>query len=271
MNVIREPSVAGMFYPADEENLKTEVDLLLSITDTENKFNNAVGLISPHAGYMYSGKTAAVGFNAVSEKKIDTVIIISPSHNEYFAGVSIYNGDAYRTPLGAVEINKSISEKLSEEGKFIFEGIEGHRKEHAIEVQIPFLQRIFENFSIVPVVMGDQRDVFVDKLADKLAEVIDDKTLIVASSDMSHFYPKEKASHLDSIVEEHIKKFDYAGLQKDLNNRICEACGGGPIVAMMKAADKAGKTRSKILARSDSGDVTGDDSSVVGYLSAVVY
>ncbi len=271
MNVIREPAVAGMFYPADTENLKTEVDLFLSIADTEKKFKNAVGLISPHAGYMYSGKTAAFGFNAVSEKIIDSVIIISPSHHEYFAGVSIYNGDAYRTPLGVVEINKSISRKLSEEGKFIFEGIEGHRKEHAIEVQIPFLQRVFENFSIVPVVMGDQGDVFVNKLADKLAEVIDDKTLIVASSDMSHFYTKEKANHLDSIVEEHVKKFDYTGLQEDFNNRICEACGGGPIVAMMKAADKIGKNRSKILARSDSGDVSGDDKSVVGYLSAVVY
>jgi len=130
---------------------------------------------------------------------------------------------------------------------------------------------LFKDFSIVPIVMGDQNILFVNELAEKLAELITNETLIVASSDLSHFYNKLKANQLDSVVERHIKNFDYNGLQRDLETKKCEACGGGAIVAMMKASDLVKKKKSIILSRSDSGDVSGDNSEVVGYLSAAVY
>ncbi|MFA3782187.1 AmmeMemoRadiSam system protein B [Melioribacteraceae bacterium 4301-Me] len=271
MKRIREPAVAGMFYPSSPQKLLDEVKTLFDLTRSETNIDNILGIVSPHAGYVYSGKIAASAFNILLNKNYHTVIIISPSHREYFPGISIYDGDAYKTPLGIVPVNKEVRQKLIDSGQFIFEGVQGHRAEHAVEVQLPFLQVILKDFEIVPIVMGDQSRQYVDELSKSIASSLDEKTLIVASSDLSHFYSKETANMLDSIVENHINKFDFDGLQKDLESGKCEACGGGAIVAMMKAAYIASKKNSKVLARGDSGDVTGDFSEVVGYLSAAVY
>lgn len=271
MNSIREPAVAGMFYSASPDKLKGDIQLLLDLTRPDEIYEGVVGIVSPHAGYMYSGRTAAYAFNAIGGKSFETVVIISPSHKEYFQGASIFNGEAFRTPLGDVPLNKNMIYKLTENSQYIFESIHGHRSEHAVEVQIPFLQMVMNKFTIVPIVIGDQRKMFVDILAEKLAEVVDENTLIVASTDLSHFFTKKEAHRLDSIVEEHIKNFEYDKLQEDLEADKCQACGGGAIVAMMKTADLINKRKSKVLSRSDSGDVTGDHSEVVGYLSAIVY
>ena len=145
------------------------------------------------------------------------------------------------------------------------------RKEHALEVQIPFLQSVLKDFKIVPIVMGDQGKMFVDELAEKISKVVNDETLVVASSDMSHFYSSEEADRLDSVVEKRINDFDFEQLLRDLDDHKCEACGGGPIAVMMKAASLKNINKSFVINRSDSGDVTGDKSEVVGYLSAVIY
>jgi len=173
--------------------------------------------------------------------------------------------------MGIVEVDKELRNKFIAESKNIFTGLAGHRAEHALEVQLPFLQFLYPDIKILPIVIGDQSKVFVDELAEKLAEVYDENTLIVASSDLSHFYTREQANKLDSIVAERITAFEYDKLQTDLEKRNCEACGGGAIVALMKAAAKHNKTNAKVIHRSDSGDTTGDTSEVVGYLSAVVY
>lgn len=271
MNKIRKPAVAGSFYPAEKNKLIDQIKLLLDITKTNEVYENISGLVAPHAGYLYSGKTAAYAFNTIANKNYETVIIISPSHREYFPGISIYDGDAYETPLGITEINKSVKEKIISESKNIFEGIQGHRNEHAIEVEIPFLQAVLKDFTIIPVVMGDQSKIYVDELSQKLAEVIDDKTLIVASSDLSHFYSRKEAQKLDLNVKKRIDDFDFNGLQNDLELKNSEACGGGCIVSLMKSAELKNIKKSKVLSYSDSGDVTGDTSEVVGYLSAVIY
>lgn len=271
MKTIREPAVAGMFYPASAAKLKDEVKWLLDKFKPEQNFQNVFGIVSPHAGYIYSGKTAAFAFNSVANKKYKTVLIISPSHREYFPGISIYSGDAYKTPLGNVPLNKEMISKLTDDDKFIFEGLNGHRTEHAVEIQIPFLQIVMKDFSIVPIVIGDQRKMFVDGLAQKLTEVVDDETLIVASSDLSHFHTKAEADKIDSLIEKRITDFDFEGLQYDLDNRHCEACGGGGIVALMKAAYILNVKKAVVLSHTDSGDVSGDSSEVVGYLSAVIY
>ena len=268
---IRHQQVAGYFYPAEKEKLQHDVSLLLNVTKPEKSFNKIFGIVSPHAGYIYSGKTAAYAYNLLKDKKYKTVIVISPSHSEYFPGISIYDGDAYETPLGIVEIDNEMAYKLVGNSKIIFRGVEGHRREHALEVQIPFLQSVIKDFKIVPIVMGDQSKRFVDELAEQISKVADDSTLVVASSDMSHFYNASEADRLDSIVEKRINDFDFEGLHQDLEAHECEACGGGPIVAMMKAASLKNINKSFVINRSDSGDVTGDRSEVVGYLSAVVY
>ena len=271
MSKIREPAVAGMFYPANGKRLKSEISVLLDIAANEKDYKNVFGLICPHAGYVYSGKTAAHAYNTIRNKGYETVVVISPSHYEYFAGSCIYNGDEYKTPLGRIQINEKFRDNLVDADKSIFTGENGHGKEHALEVQLPFLQTVLHNFQLVPIVIGDQQKKFVDTLALKLAEVIDDKTLIIASSDLSHFYNKQTADAFDSVVENDIKDFNYQKLQDDLDLHKCFACGGGGIVTMLKSASIKGIKNSEILSRTDSGDVTNDDSSVVGYLSAVVY
>ena len=271
MRKLRKAAVAGLFYPAEQNKLSEEIKLLLSVSRPVENFQNIFGIISPHAGYIYSGRTAAYGFNLLKNKNYHNIIIISPSHREYFPGMCIYDGDAYTTPLGQVEINKELANRIIKGSKTIFWGENGHKQEHAIEVQIPFLQSVMSDFKIVPIVMGDQSKIFVDELANQLVNAVDYTTVIVASSDMSHFYTKEKADELDSIVENAVNNFEYDKLQDYLDRRVCEACGGGPIVAMMKAASLVNKKRSFVLNRSDSGDITGDFNEVVGYLSAVVY
>ena len=268
---IRHQQVAGFFYPAEKDKLQRDISLMLQVAKPEKLFGKIFGIVSPHAGYIYSGKTAASVYNLLKNKKYKTVIVISPSHAEYFSGISIYDGDAYETPLGIVEINQEMAEELVKNSKTIFRGIQGHRKEHALEVQIPFLQSVLKDFNIVPIVMGDQSKIFVDELAEKISKMVDDETLVVASSDMSHLYSSEEANKLDSVVEKRINDFDFENLLKDLDNHQCEACGGGTIAAMMKAAALNNIRKSLVINRSDSGDITGDKSEVVGYLSAVVY
>jgi AmmeMemoRadiSam system protein B len=271
MSQFRPSSAAGYFYPGNKDKLNEQVESLFRTIDTEKTFNHISGLVAPHAGYIYSGKTAAHAYNTIKEKSYKNVIIISPSHREYFQGNSVYNGDGYITPLGIVDVNKELVQKLTDNSKNIFKGIQGHREEHGIEVHLPFLQFLLSDFKIVPVVMGDQSKIYIDELANKIAEILDDQTLIVASSDLSHFYPRYKANELDSVVEKRIGDYDYEGLYNDLEHKKCEACGGGPIVAMMKSLDIIKKNKSLVLHRSDSGETTGDIKEVVGYLSDAIY
>lgn len=271
MSEVRRPVVAGMFYPGDAEKLRNDVQNYLNNVDIKLDSEKIFGIVSPHAGYVYSGQTAAYGFKMIENKGYERVVVLSPSHRIYFAGSSIFSGDAYLTPLGEVPVDKELRDKLTENSKTIFSGMEGHGQEHALEVQLPFLQAALGEFTLVPIVIGDQSSVFVYELADRIARVMDDNTLVVASSDLSHFYKKHTADKLDSVVAEDIAQFDYAKLQDDLETRKCEACGGGAIVSLLKAAKNRNMSKTEILARSDSGDVSGDNSEVVGYLSAVVY
>ncbi len=271
MKNVRPATVAGYFYPADPVKLSKDISLMLERNKPKHRFKKIFGIVSPHAGYVYSGSTAAHAYNLVKGLNYKRVIVISPSHSEYFPGVCVFEGDAYETPLGILEVDKEFSEKLTKNNSIIFSGFEGHRKEHALEVQLPFLQSVLNDFKIVPVVMGDQTKSIVDALANRLAEVADEETLIVASSDMSHFHSKSGADKLDSIVEKRINSFDFENLQKDIDLRNCEACGGGPIIALLKSAALKNIKHSTVLHRSDSGDITGDSDGVVGYLSAVVY
>lgn len=272
MESIREEAVAGMFYPAEADELDRQLNLMLDTFKSAKRYKNVVGIISPHAGYIYSGNTAAYAYNVLKyDAEFETAIIISPSHREYFSGVSIYNGDGYKTPFGKIYLNKDLCEKLVENGESIFYGTEGHGYEHALEVQLPFLQKIKNQFSIVPVVIGDQSRVFIDDLAESLSKSMDTKSTVIVSSDLSHFYTKDKADKLDSKIENYINSYNYNDLMIDLDNRICEACGGGGIVALMKGAELQKQSMAEVLSHTDSSEVSGDTSSVVGYLSAVIY
>ncbi len=268
---IRQPAVAGMFYPGDQRLLKQEVDSLLKKAQPELPLGKIVALISPHAGYTYSGLTAAYGYKLLEEKTFETVVIISPSHREYFEGISIYQGKAYQTPLGALLVDEELRAELLGQSDLIESSSRGHGAEHAIEVQLPFIQQTLGDVKILPLVMGDQRSDFCFELGNVLADVLQEKEcLLIASTDLSHYYPYDTAKKIDKRTVEDIERFDYEKLMEDLDSNYAEACGGGPTVAVLSAAKQLGATDVQILHHCNSGDVTGDHSGVVGYLSATI-
>ena len=268
---VREPAVAGLFYPAEPEILRKEVQHLLHEATASTAKGKAIALVLPHAGYMYSGFTASIGYKLLSKKTFDTIVIVSPSHREYFNGISVYDGTAFKTPLGNLPIDQELADALVDDN-IIIRSEDGHRKEHAIEVHLPFLQTLFDTVKILPIVMGDQRRTLCFYLGDKLAEVLQRKNvLLLASTDLSHYHTYEEANLLDKIVLTDIASFDIEKLMDDLETQRIEMCGGGPTVAVLRAAKLLGATRTEILQHCNSGDVTGEHDRVVGYLSAAAY
>jgi len=270
---IRQPAVAGMFYPEKKMELDRTVAIVLEESQEYNIPGVIQGMVVPHAGYMFSGGVAARAYRQVFEHDVDIVVVISPSHCEYFTEISIYDGYAYSTPLGALPVDREIAEKLLTTSPQIILSDKGHRfDEHALEVQLPFLQKVFNKFRFIPIVMGEHSQDNIQSLANGLAQVLkDEKVLIVASSDLSHFYTDEKATSLDQVVVEDMENFDEEKLFQDLKSGRAEMCGGGPAMTTMKACKLLGADKGKVLLYRNSGDITGDRSEVVGYLSAIFY
>ncbi len=270
MSYVRHPAVAGLFYDADPVRLDRTVSELLQESRGKRPGGRLVGLISPHAGYMYSGSTAAKGYVLLEGLKFDTVVIVGPSHREFFNGISIYPGDGFLTPLGEVPIDQEIRDALVSISSSIRSGESGHRAEHSVEVQLPFLQKVLGSFSFVPIVMGNQTRLLCDTLAEALARsLLDRNALLVASSDLSHYHSYDTALSLDRQILEDVEAFDENSLMMKLEQQRVEACGGGPMVTVMKALKKLGADASNVIFYCNSGDVTGEKDAVVGYLSAV--
>lgn len=269
---IRESAIAGTWYPGDPAVLKSQVERFLAMAEVPELKGEPVGLIAPHAGYMYSGQVAGYAYKAIKGKKFDSVVIVAPSHYVWFQGVSVYAKGGYETPLGVVSIDEGLSSKLMELSPLVKELPQAHKKEHSLEIQLPFLQVVLGEFELVPLVMGDQDQRTCRELGRALADLVkraSKKVLLVASTDLSHFYPYERATVLDKAFISRVEALDPEGLIKDLEAKVCEACGAGPVVAVMFAAKVLGARRGLILKYANSGDVTGDKTSVVGYLSAI--
>jgi len=260
-----------MFYPDDPAVLDKQLETLLGHAELQPSRGSVVGMILPHAGYAYSGYTASLGYKLLRKKPVDTVVIVSPSHREYFDGISVYGGSAYRTPLGDLKIDEDVRTELLKNDAVIVSSDAGHRGEHAIEVQLPFIQKVLSGAKIVPIVMGEQRREYCFHLGKRLADVLRHKrVLLIASSDLSHYHPYEEAQSLDAIIIGDVAQFDYEKMMNDLESERAEACGGGPMVAVLDAAHRLGASRAEILYHCNSGDITGDRHSVVGYLSAAL-
>jgi AmmeMemoRadiSam system protein B/AmmeMemoRadiSam system protein A len=285
---VRPPEVAGSFYPADPQVLGKTVDGLLAKANPQQPQGELISLSVPHAGYEFSGQVAAYAFALLKGRKFARVVVISPCHIEAFPFSSVYDGDAYSTPLGTIPVDKEFAKKLVGQSSLIQFSERGHgevngRGEHSLEVELPFLQRTLGEFKLVPIVMGDQNHDLERALGVALAKLIQAEhkkagagspqpgdTLIVASSDLSHYHPYDEAVRLDHKVLNAITEWDYFNMSQNFERRIWEACGGGPIVAMMIAAERLGANRAQVLKYANSGDVTGDKSRVVGY-GAVAY
>ena len=271
MTTVRLPAVAGMFYPDDARLLGRQIEELLESAEVKPLEGRLMALVSPHAGYIYSGRTAAHGFALLRGLSFETVVIVSPSHREYFDGISAYSGSAFRTPLGDVAVDDELRSSVAAGDEIIAVSGSGHGVEHAVEVQIPFLQKVLNKFRILPIVMGDQRREYCMHLGDKLANVVRGKNvLLLASTDLSHYHPYRVAVQLDGIVIDDVRNLDFEQLMTDLDAERAEACGGGPTVAVLRAATALGANRARILHSCNSGDITGDKSGVVGYVSAAI-
>lgn len=267
---VRQPAAAGGFYPADPQELARTVDALLAHAQPAAT-EAPTALVVPHAGYMYSGAVAAHAYALLKGRKYERVVVISPSHVDAFRFSAVFDGDAYATPLGAVPVDKAFAARLVKAGSGIQLSSRGHvvsggRGEHALEVQLPFLQRVLGEFALVPVVMGDQSYEACRSLGVALAKTVgNSSTLIVASSDLSHYHPYEEAVRLDRRVLKAVQEWDYYTMARNFEQNIWEACGGGPIVAAMIACERLGARQVRLLRYANSGDVTGDRSQVVGY------
>lgn len=284
---VRRAAVAGSFYPADPVRLKGMMEVMLAEVDSHPRAGKVLALVAPHAGYVYSGSVAACAYAALRGRTFSRVIVISPSHYEAFHFTSIFNGDAYETPLGVIPVDKEFALRLSEVDAACQLSNRGHDPadegtEHAIEVQLPWLQHVLGSFTLVPIVMGDQSYGTSRSLGSALGTLLKElepapshptsphpvETLIVASSDLSHYFTAESAVAMDRRTLRALESWDYFTMAKNFESQRWEACGGGPIVATMIASERLGANVAQVLKYAHSGDVTGDQVRVVGYGAA---
>lgn len=269
---VRRPVIAGSWYPGKPETLKRDIGRYLKDAGAEDISSKPVAIVTPHAGYVYSGPVAAYAYKAISERDYSTVVVISPSHRAYFPFVSVWPKGSYETPLGPIEVDEDLCARLLGSPD-IQDDTRPHSSEHALEIQLPFLQTVLKPFRLCPLIMGRQDLPLCENLADALHLHIKDpdNTLIVASSDLSHFHSSSMAEKMDRSVAELINAFDVPGLSAALESSSSEACGGGPIMVALLYGKLLGRNSARVLRYAHSGHITGDNSSVVGYLAAVVY
>jgi MEMO1 family protein len=269
---IRKSAIAGSWYPGNPETLRKDIRGYLKDASIPEIPRKPTAIITPHAGYMYSGPVAAYAYKAISGHDYSTVVVISPSHRSYFPFISVWPKGSYETPLGRIEVDEELCERLTV-SKDIHDDAKPHSGEHALEIQLPFLQSVLKPFKLCPLIMGRQDLTLCESLAESLHTCIKepDHTLIVASSDLSHFHSAHAAEKMDQNIVKRIETFDISGLSLDLERTYSEACGGGPILAALLYNKKLSRMESKVLRYAHSGHITGDNSSVVGYLSAVIY
>lgn len=269
---IRNPILAGTWYPRDKKTLQKSIRDYLGSVSPPRPEGNIKAIIVPHAGHHYSGRVAAHAYKLIKNENVDRVIMIGPSHRFGFRGVSVNLQSGYRTPLGTVSVDKVWGEKIIDTSPNIKWVPQAHAYEHSLEIQIPFLQTVLKDFKIIPIVMGQQDLQTCTELSASLIKAIgrSDRTLLLASTDLSHFHDYNKALKLDSTFTGYVKSNDSTGLAKAITAGKCEACGVGPVITIMMTAYNLKADRTVILNYANSGDVTGDHSRVVGYLSAVL-
>lgn len=276
MENIREPTVAGAFYPSDPDVLSDDVRGYLKKAKKEAIEGDIIALISPHAGYAYSGQVAAYAYKLVEGMDFDDVVVIAPSHQWPFEGASIYHRGGFRTPLGVVPIDGDMCDEImARDRRFRFIP-EAHLKEHSLEVQLPFLQVVHKGYKLVPIVlMGGVNYEICQSLGKAIVESLGKRNvLIIASSDLTHSHDFREVVEQDELLAQHIDEFDITGLAEDLRKGRCQACGDGSILSAMIAAKTLGGDKGKVLNLTNSGDVTGDKrpgNYTVGYLAGVFY
>lgn len=280
--MLRQPAVAGSFYPNDAENLKRIIESCfldksgIGFIPKLNKFEGndyPINVMVPHAGYQYSGAIATHGYcSIVTNGFPDVFIIISPNHTGFGSEISIFNEGEWITPLGNVEVDCEFADEIISISDIASSDFTAHVNEHSIEVQLPFLQYFSSDFKIVPITIGVQTFATSNDLANAIFEAgnnLDKSYCVIASTDLSHFNNQEKANKVDGFVLEDIAEMNEFKLFEEVVQYNITMCGYGPVMTAISLSKMSGKDSCEILAYQTSGDVTGDLSSVVGYASGV--
>jgi len=269
---LRRTAVAGSWYPGEARAIAAEVEGYLRAVPATSWPGTLVALISPHAGLRYSGPVAAHGYALLRGKSGLTAVLVGPAHRADFDGSSVFARGGFETPLGTVPVDEELAGLLAGRDPGVVERPGPHRDEHSLEMQLPFLQHLVPRLRVVPVLMGRQSREDVEVLADALARSLAGRdALLVASSDLSHYHPAPVANALDARVVGDIGRFDPEALMDRLETEPGHACGGGPMVAVMKAARALGADSAPVLRYADSGDAGEKNKTrVVGYVSAAL-
>jgi AmmeMemoRadiSam system protein B len=269
----RPAAVAGTWYPGTAAALTRDVDGYLQLAP-EWTAGAIQAVLAPHAGLMFSGPVGAHAYRAAASQRFDVIVIAGPSHFVGFDGVSIFPEGAFATPLGDAIIDEVAARALSS-SPVVRPLPSAHQREHSVEIQLPFVRRLFPDATIVPLVMGHQTRETILGLADALVAACRGRqALLVGSTDLSHYFDAQTAERLDQRVQSHVAAFDPEGLlalfeeYPEHERGRYVACGGGPAIAVMMAARQLGATDAQVLKYAHSGEVSGDYSGVVGYLAA---
>ena len=268
--IIRQPQVAGQFYPSSRQELKNQIGTLI---DKKADKSDVIACVLPHAGYMYSGAVAGKTVSRINLK--DKIILLGPNHTGYGARFSMMTEGSWQTPLGEIKIDAHLAKEILKRSKYLEDDASAHRYEHSLEVELPFLQYFKSDFEIVPIIfLSDEFELLKEigrEIAYTLKELnIKDSTLIVASSDMTHYEPQIQAQKKDKEAIEAILELNEDRLIKRIQDLNISMCGYAPVIAMLSAAKLLGAKAGKLIQYQTSGDVTGDKSSVVGYAGIIV-
>jgi AmmeMemoRadiSam system protein B len=265
---IRMPAVAGRFYPANAEKLLQELEGFLTPDPSPIR---AFGCVAPHAGYVYSGSIAGAVYSRIAVPRC--CVVLCPNHTGLGPPLSIMSSGDWHTPLGSVPIDEELATELKTRLAQLTEDRDAHRAEHAIEVQLPFLEVRQRFLKFVPIVLGTSRFELLEALGIALAEVCgtrDERPLIVASSDMNHYESDAITRRKDQMAIDRVLALDARGLHDVVMNEDISMCGFGPATAMITAAKNLGATQAELVEYATSGDVSGDRDRVVGYAGIVV-
>ncbi|HOG28807.1 MAG TPA: AmmeMemoRadiSam system protein B [Vicinamibacterales bacterium] len=268
--VRRPAAVAGTWYPGQPARLAAEIERYTEAVSARIS-GDIVGLVAPHAGLAYSGPVAAHAYRQLDGRAYDVVVLVGPSHHVGFEGVAIAPRGVFETPLGDLPISEADADAIMAASPIVQDLPAAHRREHSVEMQLPFIQRMLPGVPIVPLVMGHQSRSTVAALGDGLAAALAHRRpLLVASSDLSHYQDSRRAAQLDQVIVTAVERFDPEAVERALARNPEHACGGGPMVAVMRAARALGAADARVLCYADSGAVSGDTSAVVGYMAAVL-
>lgn len=272
----RRSAAAGKFYAGNEVDLRNQIEECFedphgpgSVPEVSEGSRELVGLISPHAGYPYSGPIAAHGFSFLAgDGRPERVVILGPNHSGRGGGVAIDTSNYWATPMGDVKLDKSFGERLSEKFELAELDSDAHYGEHSLEVQLPFLQYLFDGeFELVPICIGRQTVEVSEGLGDALGDLIDEGTVVIASSDFTHYEPMKSAKAKDKKAIERIQDMDWNGFLDLVSGENLSICGYSPIAATIKAAKKLDVEEVELFKYATSGDTAGSPDQVVGYCS----